>query len=178
MDPARDPRRHLPHGSPGEPGRGGRRPPLPRGLLVLALFLALPILELYVLIRVGTWIGAWTTIGLVLLTAVIGVVLLRWQGLSTFARGIRRLEAGEIPAGEIIEGMLLGLAGGLLLTPGFITDVVGFVVLVPAARVRLSRYLLDRLQMRPLGWPGGAGGPHDRGTIEGEFERRDDRHGP
>jgi UPF0716 protein FxsA len=141
------------------------------------LIILLPVMELYVLIQVGGLIGAWTTIALVLLTAIVGVALLRLQGLSTLARGLRRLDEGQIPAGEMVEGMLLAVAGGFLLTPGFLTDVVGFLLLVPAARVRLSRALLNRLQAGP----GSGGSPSSRApgrVIEGEYERRNDDEPP
>lgn len=152
-------------------------------------FLVLPIIEMYVLIRVGQWIGAVPTIAMVALTAVIGVALLRRQGLSTLLRGQRRLDAGELPAEEMLEGLVLAVGGALLLTPGFVTDAFGFACLVPPARRRIVRALVRRglvsmttLDGRP--GPGGGAGPGVRRTrdgrvvlegevIEGEWERRD-----
>ena len=93
--------------------------------LLGVLFIAVPILEIYLLIQVGEAIGAGWTILLVVLTAVIGVWLLRIQGLSTLTRAQQRLQENQLPAREILEGMALVVAGALLLTPGFFTDTVG-----------------------------------------------------
>lgn len=139
---------------------------------LLVLF-STPIVEMYLLIRVGGYLGAWPTIGLVLLTAAIGVVLLRWQGLATLTRGMRRMDLGELPAREMIEGLLLAVAGVLLLTPGFVTDVLGFALLWTRLRVTVANRLLARAGVGPGGprRPGG-GGPV---VIEGEFESRTER---
>lgn len=99
---------------------------------------------MWLLIEVGSRIGALPTIGLVLLTAVIGVTLLRQQGLATLVRGHRRLEEGELPAAEICEGLVLAVSGALLLTPGFVTDAIGFAGLLPLTRKWLVRQMLAR----------------------------------
>ena len=111
----------------------------------LLLFLLTPLVEMYLLIKVGGWIGAWPTIGLVALTAVVGVALLKRQGLATLARGVARLNGGELPARELAEGVLLAVAGALLLTPGFVTDTFGFALLTPVLRARLAAALLTRV---------------------------------
>ena len=98
----------------------------------LLIFFITPIVEMYLLIEVGGYIGALPTIGLVMITAVIGVTLLRIQGLATLTRGVNRLQTGELPAREVVEGLLLAVAGALLLTPGFVTDGIGFILLTPA----------------------------------------------
>lgn len=168
--------------------------------LLFLLFLLVPVVEMYVLIRVGGWIGAWPTIGLVVLTAAIGVSLLRQQGLSTLSRGLRRMDAGELPAQEMLEGLFLAVGGALLLTPGFVTDAGGFACLLPPTRRALVRLLLARgmVSVRgPGGDPFGRGpfdadpfhnGPSGQGrpgpevrrrrdgthVIEGDYEREDD----
>ncbi len=158
------------------------------GFWLLVFFLT-PIVEMYLLIKVGGYIGAWPTIGLVMLTAVIGVALLRVQGLSTLTRGMGRLEGGELPAREMAEGILLAVAGALLITPGFCTDAAGFALLVPAFRGAIARRMLARVVMVGPGGPGGPGGAYGAGSgpsragarsyrgpdgrgvvIEGEFE--------
>ena len=129
---------------------------------------------MYLLIEVGGYIGALPTIALVMLTAVIGVVLLRIQGLATLTRGMGRLQRGELPAQELAEGLLLAMAGALLLTPGFVTDTVGFLLLFPPTRVAVAARLLSRVEIRP-GGPAGPSGAHGGYTIiEGEFERHAD----
>ncbi len=129
---------------------------------------------MYILIEVGGIIGAWPTIGLVVLTAVIGVGLIRAQGFQTLTRGIARLDAGEIPATEMVEGVMLALAGALMVTPGFVTDAVGFVLLTPPLRRRLAMELLRRLVARGQVDAGEAGqvDAAEKGhTIEGRFKR-------
>ena len=146
----------------------------------LLVFFITPIVEMYLLIRVGGYIGAWPTIGLVMLTAVIGVSLLRIQGLATLTRGLSRLEGGEIPAREVVEGLLLAVAGALLLTPGFVTDAIGFGLLTPVIRHRVAERVLARVQVTSAGpfgpaAPGGDGrGNREGRVLEGEFERVDD----
>ncbi|MFE8073249.1 FxsA family protein [Marinobacteraceae bacterium S3BR75-40.1] len=155
------------------------------------LFIVLPILETVVLIKVGGIIGAWPTVGLVLLTAMIGASMLKQQGLATLLRANQRLESGELPAREVAEGFLLAIGGALLLTPGFITDAIGFLCLAPGSRHLLAAAVLKRAVVSGQGFsfhyrsgprPGpddmfGRGGPfrgpdgHD--VIDGEYERED-----
>lgn len=141
----------------------------------LLLFLLVPLVEIYVLIEVGTVIGALPTIALCVLTAVVGAGLLRVQGFQTMRRAQENLNRGEIPAIEMFEGVALAFGGALLLTPGFLTDAVGFLCLVPWTRRWLIRAALARMQVHygPAGGSRGPGGPGRR-TIEGEFQRRDD----
>ncbi len=112
--------------------------------LFFLLFITVPILEMWLLIEVGTQIGALSTIFLVFLTAAIGLALLRQQGLSTLLRVNEKMEQGQLPASEIIEGVMLAVGGALLLTPGFITDFVGFCCLLPLTRKPLASLMLRR----------------------------------
>jgi len=109
------------------------------------LFIVMPIAEMAVLIKVGGMIGVFNTIGLVLLTAVVGAWLLRQQGLATLLRANQRLNSGELPAKEVAEGLILAVGGALLLTPGFITDTVGFLCLIPGSRHWLAAQALKRM---------------------------------
>ena len=138
---------------------------MPRGPLLFAIFIAVPLVEMYILIRVGGYLGALPTIGLVMLTALIGVTLLRRQGLATLTRAQDNMNAGVLPAKEMAEGIMLAVAGALLLTPGFFTDAVGFALLVPAIR----SLLLARVTI--------AGPPQSQGdVIEGEVLSREDEN--
>ena len=141
----------------------------------LLLFLLVPLVEIYVLIEVGGIIGALSTIGLCVLTAVIGAALLRIQGFQTLRRAQDNLSRGEIPAIEMFEGVALAFGGALLLTPGFLTDTVGFLCLIPWSRRALIRAALRRMDVY-YGPPGGPGGPPGgrHYTIEGDFRRRDE----
>ena len=93
---------------------------------LLPSLLVLPVLEMYVLIKVGTQIGAMTTIFLVLLTAFLGLFLLRQQGFRTLFNAKNKIQRAELPLEEIFAGFFLATGGALLLTPGFITDFIGF----------------------------------------------------
>ena len=98
------------------------------------IFLIIPLIEIYILIQVGQVIGALWTVFFVVATAVLGVHLLKQQGLSTLTRAQNRMQQGEVPANEMLEGIGLLVAGAFLLTPGFFTDALGFSFLVPITR--------------------------------------------
>jgi len=149
--------------------------------ILLILFLAIPVLEIYLLIKVGAVIGAFPTVFMVVFTAVLGAWLLRIQGFATLNRVRQTMAQGGIPAIEMLEGAVLLVAGALLLTPGFFTDTIGFLCLVPSFRRVMIRWLLGRFLMPPGGFGGPGSGPHDHApgephhprTIEGEFHRED-----
>jgi len=110
------------------------------------LFLAvliIPFAEIYLLLQVGGIIGAFPTILLVVFTAVLGSWLLKQQGFATFQRFQQSLAQGVIPAYEMIEGPIILLGGALLLTPGFITDIIGFACLVPSLRRKIAQFVIE-----------------------------------
>ncbi len=113
--------------------------------LLVVLFITVPILEMYLLIKIGGVIGALPTIGLVVVTAMVGVALLRQQGLATLNRVQTALDRGELPATEMLEGIALLLGGALLLTPGFVTDGLGLFCLIPSTRQLLVRAAVTRV---------------------------------
>lgn len=121
---------------------------------ILLLFIAIPLIEMLVLFEVSDMIGGLNTVAMVVLTAVIGVQILKRQGLSTLLRANQRLETGELPAKEIVEGMLLACAGALLLTPGFITDTLGFIFLTGPLRRPLARRIIRAGVVRSVGGGG------------------------
>ena len=146
------------------------------------LFIVVPLVELYLIIEVGSVIGALWTVLLVVLTAVIGVSLLRIQGFNTLNRARQNMEMGTLPAMEMMEGMMLAVGGALLITPGFITDTLGFLCLIPATRRGMIRYLMRRSSMqagfynhRTTHYTRGRQQPghHQGRTIEGEYHRDD-----
>lgn len=145
--------------------------------ILLIIFLLVPLLEIYLLIKVGEVVGAWPTVLLVVGTAVLGAWLLRLQGLATLAQVQTRLTQGELPAIPLLEGMLLLICGALLLTPGFFTDGVGFALLVPPLRRVCATWLLQHgmFMAGPVSPPADA--TTDRRetyTIEGEFRHKDE----
>lgn len=113
---------------------------------------------MYLLIEVAGYIDTLPTIGLVMLTAVVGVALLKRQGMATLTRGVGRLNRGEVPAREMAEGILLAVAGALLVTPGFITDGVGFVLLFPPTRMLIASRLLRNVQVQGVSLNAGSRG--------------------
>ncbi|MDH5217623.1 MAG: FxsA family protein [Gammaproteobacteria bacterium] len=147
--------------------------------LLFLLFLIIPVIEIYLLIQVGGIIGALNTVGLVVGTAILGAFLLKRQGLSTFARVQNTMARGEIPAIEMMEGIILLVCGALLLTPGFFTDILGFLGLIPVTRRGFVIWLLKKGAFihfgggprNPSGTTGPTSGSH--GAIEGEYRRED-----
>jgi len=142
---------------------------------LLLIFIIVPIVEMWLLIQVGGVIGAVPTIAAVLLTAVIGLAMLRRQGLSTLLRVNQRMESGELPAQEMLEGIVLAVSGALLLTPGFFTDAIGFAGLTPVLRQWLVRRLVGRVTMFQGGVVGGASFKQEisGNTLEGEYWNED-----
>ncbi len=150
---------------------------------LLVLFVVVPIVEIYFLIKVGSLIGVIPTILIVIATAVLGTALLRQQGLATLRRYQQSVASGRLPAQEMVEGLALVFGGALLLTPGFVTDAIGFLCLIPVTRQAVIRWLLRRVRiggfsvMSQRGWDRPEpGAPADRSppaggrTIEGEYK--------
>jgi len=153
--------------------------------LLLGL-LALFIVEIWVLIKVGSVIGALASVFLMLLSAGVGISLVRSQGLQTLLSMQQRMAAGELPAREILQGMLLAIAGLLLILPGFVTDAVGLLLLQPALRDWLAGRWLNYSQLHmpvasrptPFNDDQSPFEPHSSArkggtTVDGEFERKD-----
>ena len=145
--------------------------PLP---ILLLLFFTVPLIEIFILIQVGGWIGAIPTIFFVVFTAVLGALLLRHQGLITLQRFQLSLAQGQLPAMELMEGVVLIIAGALLLTPGFFTDLIGFLCLIPPLRQAVIRRIVERRMIVPGGHGGERSEEGRHVTIEGEFRREDE----
>lgn len=153
------------------------------GLILLAGFIVVPLAEIAVLIEVGGWIGLGPTLALIVLTAVVGAWMLRRQGVAVLRRAQQQMQQGGVPILEVFEGFCLVIAGALLLTPGFLTDTVGALLLLPAVRSFLYRRVRDRLEEQvragaPHAGPGGPGGRDERPqdpppVIDAEFEEID-----
>ena len=109
--------------------------------LLALLFIVVPIAELYVIIQVGQAIGVLDTLALLILISVVGAWLAKRDGLGVLRRIQRALEAGRVPGTELIDGFLILLAGALMLTPGFITDIIAILLLLPPCRAVVRRQL-------------------------------------
>jgi UPF0716 protein FxsA len=139
------------------------------------LFLVVPLVEIYLLIKIGSVVGAGMTIFLVVFTAFLGAVLVRAQGFSTLARMQGQMDTGQLPALEIMEGVMLFVAGALLLTPGFFTDAVGFVFLTPPLRRVIIRWIIEHKFIGPANvhGPGASPGTGSRRVIDAEYRNID-----
>lgn len=139
---------------------------------IFLLVLLVPFVEIYLLLKVGGIIGAFPTIFLVVFTAALGAGLLRQQGFATFQRLQANLAQGTIPAYEMIEGPIILVGGILLLTPGFITDILGFACLIPQLRRKIAQYVIENHLVQHEGhfqWDK----PKERDVLEGEFRKED-----
>jgi len=137
---------------------------------IFLLVFIIPFLEIYLLLKVGGIIGAFPTIFLVVLTAVLGTWLLRQQGFATLQKLQTNLQLGKIPAYEMIEGPIILVGGVLLLTPGFITDVIGFACLIPQLRRKIAQYFIENYLVKANGsfeWSK----PKEKDVLEGEFHK-------
>jgi UPF0716 protein FxsA len=117
-------------------------------LLLIVVFLAVPIAEIYVIIQVGEAIGALPTVLILVADSLIGSMLLRSQGRRVWARFRQTVERGDIPHREVIDGVLVIFGGAFLITPGFITDIFGVLLLLPPTRILFRRLLVRRLGNR------------------------------
>ena len=147
--------------------------------LILLAFIAVPIIEIAVLVEVGDAIGLWPTLGAVVATALFGTWMLRRQGLSALTRAQASLNRGTFPARAVFDALCLVLAGALLLTPGFVTDAAGLLLTAPPARAVLRRRLLSwlrthgRVRMPGMNDPFDEGGRSGGVVIDGAFEEID-----
>lgn len=146
-------------------------------LVVLLFLIAVPLAEIAAFIAVGDVIGILPTIALVILGTIIGIALLKRQGLAALERARRSAEAGEAPVGPVVDGVCLLVAGVLLLIPGLITDVAGFLLLAPPVRHALGYWIVARvresgaIRVWTAGSPAPPGGrPGGSKTIDGEYE--------
>ena len=117
-------------------------------LALLALFIVVPLAELYVILKVGDAIGVVPTIALLALDSVLGSLLLRAQGRAVWRRFNEALASSRMPHREVMDGVLVIFGGAFLITPGFITDIVGLVLLLPPTRSLVRRWLVRRLGRR------------------------------
>ncbi|MBP0617267.1 FxsA family protein [Jiella mangrovi] len=152
------------------------------------LLLAIPVMEIAVFIVVGNLIGLWPTLGLVVLTAVIGSFLLRRQGIGTLKRIQAETSAGRVPGRELVDGVMIMAAGILLLTPGLVSDTIGFLLFVPGIRSWIRRSLSEKVVvMAKSGTSRGFGATPERASrtqpdvvdLSGEdYRRRPDPSSP
>ena len=128
----------------------------------ILLILLLPVVEIYLFIKIGSQIGAFNTISLILITAVIGIYYARYEGINTLRSGISQIIKNETPVYEIISGAVIAFAAVLMILPGFLTDFLGIVIIFPWTRKLLFKNIKINKQKK------------EKNFIEGEYEEKDD----
>lgn len=169
--------------------------------LLFVLFIIIPIIEITVIMQVGALLGVWPTVAIVILSAWLGAKYVRQQGLATLQSVQTKMAQGEMPSGEIVTGLMLLVAGVLLVTPGFVTDIFGLLILIPSVRAGIANQVQKHIKVNQMGggasFQHGASGnvyqhestsepftspnstssepiSHHKGeTLEGEFERKE-----
>jgi UPF0716 protein FxsA len=116
--------------------------------VLFALFIVVPFIELYVILQIGREIGAVWTIALLIFMSVAGAALVKREGFGVVRRAQQRMEAGQVPGRELVDGVMILFAGALLLTPGFLSDVVGILLLLPPIRATLRAAAIRALRKR------------------------------
>ncbi|CAA9890327.1 conserved membrane hypothetical protein [Candidatus Methylobacter favarea] len=140
--------------------------------IIFLFVLIIPFAEIYLLLQVGGIIGALPTVFLVVFTAVLGAWLLKIQGFATLQRFQASIAQGIVPAYEIIEGSIILVGGALLLTPGFITDMLGFACLIPQVRRKIAGYVIENHLIQAGGHFNQAKSP-EKDVLEGEFRKEE-----
>ena len=128
----------------------------------ILLILLLPVVEIYLFIKIGSQIGAFNTISLILITAVIGIYYARYEGINTLRSGISQIIKNETPVYEIISGAAIAFAAVLMILPGFLTDFLGIIIIFPWTRKLLFKNIKINKQKK------------EKNFIDGEYEEKDD----
>ena len=134
---------------------------------VLLTIILIPIIEIYLFIKIGSQIGAFNTISLVFITAIVGVIYARYEGIITIKSGFSQLIKNELPAYEIISGVAIAFAAILLIIPGFATDIFGLLLIFPLTRKLIFGKLINKFEDKA---------ENNKPYIEGEFEEDDNDH--
>ena len=133
---------------------------------LLLLFISIPLIEIYLFIKVGSFIGAFNTISLILITAIIGIVYARYEGFNTLKSGMSQLVKNQLPVYEIISGAALAFAAFLLILPGFATDLIGLLIIFPPTRKLIFKRVSTKQNFNNK--------KNNQDYINGEFEDLDD----
>ena len=135
---------------------------------VFFTIILVPIIEIYLFIKIGSQIGAFNTISLIFITAIIGVIYARYEGLNTLKSGVSQLIKNELPAYELISGAAIAFAALLLIIPGFITDIIGFLLIFPVSRKLIFSKILKKYEYKE--------NSKKKDYIDGDFEDIEDDH--
>lgn len=116
--------------------------------VILYLFVFVPLLEILAVLLSGRWIGVWPTIGMIVVTGIVGAILAKKEGIKALQNFQERMKNLDAPGIALIDGLLIGIAGVLLILPGFVTDIVGFLLLIPFIRSRVHPVIIKNLGKR------------------------------
>ena len=130
----------------------------------LLLLISIPLIEIYLFIKIGSYIGAFNTVSLILITAIVGIIYARYEGFNTLRSGISQLIKNEIPIYEIISGAALAFAALLLILPGFATDLMGLILIFPPTRKLILKNFSKKYTSK---------NQKKKDYIDGEFEDKD-----
>ena len=131
---------------------------------ILLLLISIPLIEIYLFIKIGSYIGAFNTVSLILITAIVGIIYARYEGFNTLRSGISQLIKNEIPVYEIISGAALAFASLLLILPGFATDLMGLILIFPPTRKLILKNFSKKYTSKNI---------KKKDYIDGEFEDKD-----
>ena len=131
---------------------------------ILLLLISIPLIEIYLFIKIGSYIGAFNTVSLILITAIVGIIYARYEGFNTLRSGISQLIKNEIPVYEIISGAALAFAAFLLILPGFATDLMGLILIFPPTRKLILKNFSKKYTSK---------NQKKKDYIDGEFEDKD-----
>ena len=132
---------------------------------ILLLLISIPLIEIYLFIKIGSYIGAFNTVSLILITAIVGIIYARYEGFNTLRSGISQLIKNEIPIYEIISGAALAFAALLLILPGFATDLIGLILIFPPTRKLILKNFSKKYTSK---------NQKKKDYIDGEFEDKDE----
>ena len=131
--------------------------------LVFLLIISIPLIEIYLFIKIGSQIGAFNTISLIFITAILGIFYARYEGLNTLKSGISQLVKNQVPAYELISGAAIAFAALLLIIPGFATDIIGFLLIIPLTRKLILGKISNKVKKKTET-------KKEKPFIEGEYE--------
>ena len=132
---------------------------------ILLLLISVPLIEIYLFIKIGSYIGAFNTVSLILITAIVGIIYARYEGFNTLRSGMSQLIKNEIPVYEIISGAALAFAALLLILPGFATDLIGLILIFPPTRKLVLKIFSKKYTSK---------NQKEDDFIEGEFKDKDE----
>ena len=132
---------------------------------ILLLLISIPLIEIYLFIKIGSYIGAFNTVSLILITAIVGIIYARYEGFNTLRSGMSQLIKNEIPVYEIISGAALAFAALLLILPGFATDLMGLILIFPPTRKLILKNFSKKYTYK---------NQKKKDYIDGEFEDKDE----